>query len=212
MTTLTIIRHGLSEGNRACAFHGRTDTPLAPQGEAQAASLGDALGRTAPRPVALYTSPLQRARQTAAAIGARLGMEPLIVPELSECDFGEVEGVAVRDVLRRDPMLFQRIRSGAFDDSFTFPGGESVAAFHARVRACLDELLAAHPVDPIIAVAHCWVIASGLAYLMTGSTSGANWMRYATSNTGVSRIQVEAGQPPRLLDFNRLDHLLAVAA
>ena len=69
---LLLVRHGQSEANAAGLLIGRADSPLTELGHRQAAALGEALAARAPAPAALLTSPLQRARQTAAAIAAAL--------------------------------------------------------------------------------------------------------------------------------------------
>jgi len=206
MTHLILVRHAESEGNRQGVMHGVTEWPLSVVGERQAELLAGALADE--RPVAICSSPLQRAQQTAGAIAGRHALDVLTYPGLVEYDFGECEGLTGRQIMRRDPALWSRWRSGQFDD-FAFPGGEAVTGFHERVRQAISAVTAVHPAGTVIAVAHCWVIASALAQLLRGEPAG--WLRYASANTGVSRVQLSVDGSGVLLTFNDCNHLAVPA-
>ena len=86
---LWLIRHGETEWSRAGKHTGRTDVPLTPEGERQAASLGPRLaGR---RFSLVLTSPLQRARRTCELAG--FGEIAINEPNLMEWDYGSCEGL-----------------------------------------------------------------------------------------------------------------------
>lgn len=206
MTELLLIRHGVTVGNELGQWHGVTDWPLSTTGEQQAATLADVLEPEV-RPAALYTSPLQRARQTAAAIGDRIGLTPLSVSNLAECDYGDCEGLTAMDLMRQHPLVHLKIHGGIPDD-LTFPNGEGIACFHERIRRALSSIVSDHPNERVIVVSHDWVIASGLAWLITGSATG--WTRYRTRNGSVSRLKVAADRRARLVEFNRLYSLTLV--
>lgn len=116
-----LIRH--AEPELRGVLLGRTDPPLSPAGRAQARHL---------KPMAaavVYTSPLRRCQETAAALG-----RPVIVrPELAEIDFGSWDGLPWAEVERRWPdearQKLERWRE------VTPPGGESWDAFRHRVLA-----------------------------------------------------------------------------
>src|SRR3954469_12210620 len=93
-TEVILVRHGAS----APAFPdqpfplvgGQSDPELAPEGERQAEALVE---RLAAEPLSrLFVTPLRRTRETAAPLAARLGLEPVVVPELIEVRLGDFEG------------------------------------------------------------------------------------------------------------------------
>src|SRR5512146_1975470 len=86
---LILARHGEASGNREMRYLGRTDAPLTERGEAQARQLAAALSGF---PIAtVYSSPLQRAERTAAAIAEMLGLPVVPRDDLREQDFGTWE-------------------------------------------------------------------------------------------------------------------------
>lgn len=118
-----LIRHGRTAGNREHRYVGRTDEPLCAEG---IQALKDV---EAPEAELLFVSPMRRCMETARILYPRL--EPVPVPELSECDFGAFEGKNWRE-LSGDPDYQRWIDSGG---TLPFPGGESREAFCARCRA-----------------------------------------------------------------------------
>ena len=87
---LILIRHGETEWNVSGRYQGQTDIPLSDRGRAQAEALGR---RFASIPVdAVYSSPLQRAYDTAAAIARVKGLPIQKADGLKELDFGEWDG------------------------------------------------------------------------------------------------------------------------
>lgn len=117
-----LMRHGQTEANARDIICGHTDLPLDDVGRAQAEAAaavlrGAGIGR-------IVTSPLLRARQTAEAAGAVLGLVPLPADDLAERDWGAWEGRPRSQLVR----------------SATPPGGESPAAFRGRIRRGLAVL------------------------------------------------------------------------
>lgn len=116
------LRHGQTASNAAQTIGGATDLPLTEQGHAQAA-----LAATIPLHVAsIWCSPLQRAQQTAAAMGRPV----ILLPDLQERNWGDWEGQP-RSVMVREA---------------TPPNGESPEAFRARIRAAMAQITGPFPV------------------------------------------------------------------
>nr|WP_317412309.1 histidine phosphatase family protein [uncultured Solibaculum sp.] len=122
--TIHLIRHGLTDGNAKGQYIGSTDLPLAPEGLAQLLDLKERF--VYPKADAYFTSPLLRCRQTLKALYP--DSKPLVIPGLSECNFGRWEGKTAND-LQSDPEFVQWIEAGGKDAP---PGGESSAQFQAR--------------------------------------------------------------------------------
>jgi broad specificity phosphatase PhoE len=143
-----LVRHGETEYNAVRRFQGRIDTPLNDRGRAQSRALARTL--TGEGLLALYSSPLARARETAEIVGEQLGLEPVYDDRLVEADAGEWQGRLVADIVAHDPGALAAWR--AADPRFRFPGGESVAEQAARVAASLADV-AAGPL-PALVVTH----------------------------------------------------------
>lgn len=135
------MRHGVTEWNREGRFQGQADPPLADAGHAEAMQLANRLAADPGlRPARIVTSTLARARQTADAIWAATGVEPVGDDRWREIGQGEWEGRthAELEVTDRERYLAWRDTDGIRIP----PAGEAMEAVRARVRAALDDLLA----------------------------------------------------------------------
>jgi broad specificity phosphatase PhoE len=153
---LLLARHGQTADNANGLILGRRDPPLSDLGQRQA----DQLATDAVRHhiAALWCSPLLRARQTAAIVGAAVGVEPHMLDELIESARGDWEGRAQRTLAEQSPELFAAFEAG--DPDFVFPGGESIGSQVQRTRRALS-LVAAGP-QPSLVVAHAGTIRAAL--------------------------------------------------
>jgi len=199
-TLLLLIRHGETSANTAGVWHGSTDTPLSERGLAQARRVGEHLARElagAP-PAALYTSPLQRAAHTAREIGAALGLEPVVEPDLAEYALGSWEGRPYRELLEVED-FWRRIRD---DPDFAPVGGESVRQVAERFGQALRRIAAAHPGGRAVAVSHGGAISLGLGWLLEQRHS--SWERLL-GNCALAELAL--GATPRLVRFGEATHL-----
>lgn len=154
MTIFTFIRHGETDANRQLRFQGQIDTPLNANGLAQAQRLA---ARLADVPHdRLFTSDLQRARQTAAPLAEAWAQPAEPLPALREQSFGILEGVPVADVPVLHPELWARWLDHQAD--FALPGGESLRRFHERVLGAVRTLAQAHAGERIAVVTHGGVL------------------------------------------------------
>jgi broad specificity phosphatase PhoE len=153
-----LARHGETAENAEGRILGRRDPPLSRAGLAQADALADSLRDVGI--VAVWTSPLRRARETAEVVGRTLAVEPVVLGELVESDRGDWEGRRVADLADESPDLLAAFIAG--DPSFRFPGGESMAEQRARTRSALAAVRAG-PL-PALVVAHAGTIRAALAY------------------------------------------------
>jgi broad specificity phosphatase PhoE len=157
---LLLARHGQTADNADGLILGHRDPPLSPLGQRQAAKLA---ARAAEAGIAaIWTSPLHRARQTAAVVAEATGVSVTVLADLIESDRGAWEGQPVRQIAAVSPELV-----AAFEDAapgFVFPGGESIEHQVARTRRALG-VVAAGP-QPALVVAHAGTIRA--AILATG--------------------------------------------
>ena len=153
-TRVVAIRHGETEWNVAARIQGHTDIALNERGRWQAARLAQALADEAFD--AVYTSDLQRARDTAAALARACSAALVEEPALREREFGCFEGLTFDEIDGRWPEAAQRWRQR--DPAFGPEGGETLEAFYARSVAAVDRLVQRHPGGAIAVVSHGGVL------------------------------------------------------
>jgi alpha-ribazole phosphatase len=107
---------------------------------------------------AAYTSPIERAAETARAVAAPHDLEPVAINDLREIDFGEVEGMQFEDY---PPELQAALLSDP--GTVQFPGGESYRQLRARVVAALEQIFLRHDGQTVLAVSHAGAIRAALA-------------------------------------------------
>lgn len=153
MARLILIRHGESVANAERRFTLGPFEPLTPRGREEALAIARVVhGRF--DPVALYASPFVRALETARHLGAGIALEPQVVEDLREQDFGELRGRPYADYAH-DPSA-QGI--GRWDHRP--PGGETLREVARRAGAALDALAKAHLGQEIVVVSHGAVMAA----------------------------------------------------
>ncbi len=168
-TLVLLVRHGVTPTTgkvlpgRAPGLH-LADAGLL-QAEALAARLAawappaSAAGGKRPRISAVYASPLERTRQTAAPIASALGLRVKIDRGLLECDFGEWTGAELKNLVKLPEWTtVQRYPSG-----FRFPGGESFRGMQTRIVSSLSTLASGHAGETVVAVSHADPIKAAVA-------------------------------------------------
>ena len=148
---VVLARHGQTNDNlQPIRVQGFRDTPLNEVGRAQARELAERIAREG-RIRAIWSSDLSRASETAAIVGARIGLEPRLDSRLREANRGRWEGHLFVDIERDEPDLYAAWRrAGA---GFRFPEGESLVEQQQRVMATLDDVCAAGEL-PALVVCH----------------------------------------------------------
>ncbi|MDA8237158.1 MAG: histidine phosphatase family protein [Chloroflexi bacterium] len=236
--TLVLLRHGQSAWLAEGRFQGQGDTPLSPLGSRQAALAGARLAApdSPPRlpvpagdPVAIIHSPLARTRETAEAVAAAIAAAgrpaPPLRPEpgLAEIAQGAWEGLLQREVEERYPAEIAGWRRDPV--GVHAPGGESLAAVDARVRAALGRALAelAAAAGPGVAGtpsyydphAGPWTLLVGhdgtfkVALLALLGLPLERFWTFTQATTGIAVLDVRNGRPI-LRAWNRTEHLAAL--
>jgi len=202
-TLILLVRHGRTPTTgqvlpgRARGLH------LSDEGRRQAEAAAERLSALE-RVDAIYASPLERAKETAAPIAKKLGLRVRTERGLLECDFGAWTGGKLK-VLARKPewRTVQRWPSG-----FRFPGGESFAEMHTRIVDTLQRLAAAHPGGRVVAVSHADPIKAAVA-----DAAGSHldqFQRIVISTCSVSALLYGPGGPT-VLCVNSLGDLRELA-
>lgn len=161
MTTFFLIRHAQCDGVGHVLWGRTQDVHLNEDGVSAACLLAQRI--TQHRLDAIYSSPLERAVETAEKIARRSGIDTVNISEsLNELDFGEWTGETVES-LENDPVWrnFNTVRSDT-----PIPGGESIHDAQSRVVDELKQLSAKHENGNVAVVSHADVIKVALAYFV----------------------------------------------
>lgn len=205
MTLLLLIRHGENDVMQRHLTGRAPDVSLNGKGRRQAESLADALAQA---PIqAVYSSPLERARETAAPLAARRHLSVLVRPNLIEVDYGNWQGRTYKQLgrLKLWKALLEK------PSQIRFPGGETMAEVQQRVVAELDVLarewqttdVDGKAEEQVIAVvAHADIIRLALAHYLNMALD--DFLRLTVSPASLSIVQSDGAVRPRVLCINQL--------
>lgn len=207
-TTLLLVRHAETDDNVKMRLSGWTDTDLSPRGESQVELLADHFNRAHGHIEALYASPLIRARRTAEAIGSRTGHTPILVDDLREMYFGELDGRPFEELREAYAHLLEADENSALED-FVWPSGESRSGFTARVLRSTTGIARRHPGRSVGVVTHGGFIAT-LMTILHGE-SPARWRQWVVPNASLSEVVWDSETGTRaLLRHGDATHLAAL--
>ncbi|MEJ7764910.1 MAG: MSMEG_4193 family putative phosphomutase [Acidimicrobiales bacterium] len=201
-TTIAFVRHGQTPTTgkvlpgRARGLH------LAEQGQAQAKAAAERLSAYA-KVAAVYASPLERARETAAPIAKALGLRVRSERGLLECEFGSWTGRELKE-LARLPEWGQVQRNPSM---FRFPEGESFLEMQARASDAVRRIVAAHPGEIVVCVSHADPIKALAADAMGSHLD--HFQRFVVSPCSITVIAYSAAGPT-VLCLNSTDRLPAI--
>jgi len=194
---ISFVRHGETALNREGRLQGRIDLELSERGGEQVTRVSQ---RFAPDLVArIYTSPLRRAQQTAAAIAEVSGAGVEVDDRLLELDYGEWDGKPLSEMRTpRGELWFA-------DPTFAPPGGESLVDVTARVEAFCRDRLRPDGGERIVAVSHVSPIKAAVIWAL-GVDERAT-LRMQLGLASISTIGARANGGPYLVSFNDCAHL-----
>jgi probable phosphoglycerate mutase len=199
LTHLFLIRHSRSTWNAAGRIQGWADPPLDDLGREQARQLAQRLRQQ--RVVALYTSPLQRAQDTAHIIGQALNVPVVSDERLKELDVGEIAGLTWEQVVEQYPDVARGWEAAS--ESLEFPGQEGSAPFQARVVAAFDDIVSQHEHKTVGVVTHGGVLGTYLNHLIR---LPSRFSPFRFANGSLSIVEVNPVRP-RILLLNDTCHL-----
>jgi broad specificity phosphatase PhoE len=199
-TRFVLVRHGETEWNRAERFRGRVDVPLNETGHGQAQAVAR---RLASWPLeAVYSSPLNRALDTAQPIAAACGLDLSVLDALIDVDYGDWAGLSAEEAEARDPNLFATWRDNPH--LVHFPRGESLEQVRQRSWEAVEALCGAHPGETVALVSH--VVVNRVLISAALGLGGDGFWRIGQDNTAISVLEALAGRY-RLLLLNDICHL-----
>jgi len=197
MTTILLVRHGETDYVKKHRLAGRKPgIPLNERGQEQAEGLAKMLGKAPVK--AVYSSPIKRARQTAAPIAKALNHDVNIREGLLETEIGKWEDMPLKKVSKKKSWRVVQQNPSVF----RFPGGEAFAETQIRISNELLTLAAKHdPKDLIVCVSHSDPIKLAIAYFLGLPLD--NFQRLVISTASISILHVgEAGAHLAAMNLN----------
>jgi probable phosphoglycerate mutase len=183
-----LVRHGQTPTTGSSLPGRAPGLRLADAGHMQADAVAARIGKL-PNVAAIYASPLERTRETAAPIAKGLGLKVKIDRGLLECDFGEWTGRPLKELFKLPEWsTVQRYPSG-----FRFPGGESFTEMQQRITGAIARLVERHRGQTIVAVSHADPIKAAVAHAM--GTHLDLFQRIVVSPCSISAIAYGVGGP-----------------
>lgn len=203
---LVLVRHGQSTANASGVWQGQMEFPLSEEGRYQARLAGHALAGEGLD--AVYSSPLQRAFQTAETIVKEAGLpEPAIpVRGLIERAGGILEGMTWAEQERRNPELAMKFLSIPEEERWTLVGAETDEQVLARFEAAIGEIRVRHPEGGrVVVVSHGGAMR---AFLRDRFGPGVLPGAVRAPNASLTRLAWgRNGQGPELIELASTDHL-----
>lgn len=201
---MVLVRHGQTPTTGAVLPGRAPGLHLAEAGAAQADAVAERLAGVE-QVAAVYTSPLERTRETARPIARARGLKVRVERGLLECDFGEWTGRTLKELGKLPEWAtVQRYPSG-----FRFPGGESFREMQARVTGALARLVERHRGEVIVAVSHADPIKAAVADAL--GTHLDLFQRIAVSPCSTTVISYGTGGP-MVLSVNSVTGTLPTAS
>lgn len=199
VTRVLLIRHASTDPEgRLC---GSFDVPLSAAGLLQVDALVQRKTRQAP-PDALFTSTLGRARKVAAALGGAWALRPEPADWAREIHCGHAEGMPLEQLKRELPDAWARNEAES-DETFAWPGGETYAAFRARILRGLAAAVAPHAGQRVAVVTHAGVVSQVLGVLRGRPASA--WAADRPRPLTGTEITWENGAPGAVLTYDDPD-------
>lgn len=199
-TTVLLVRHGSTEHSLSGRFSGRNDLPLDARGRGQARAIARHIGNLDPVD-AVLSSPLPRARETAAAIVEQVGGGVDIHDDLIETEFGEWEGLTIEEAHQKWPdVLAQWLRRA----DIAPPSGESFSEVERRALRGLTDILERHRGQRVVVVSHVTPIKT-LLRLALGAPQ-ETMFRFHLDTASLSVIDYYADGTSSVRTINNAEH------
>lgn len=199
---LLCIRHGETDWNATLKYQGHLPISLNAQGREQARRVGERLASYGV--VALYTSDIVRAAETASIIGELIGLSPMPMPKLREIDVGKWEGLTPDELQQQYPEHMAEFKR---DPANTVRlGGESYAQMQARALEALREIEQRHSADDVVvAVSHGGTIRALLCDIIGLDLArfGKLWL----DNGSISELRHDSIHGWRVVRMNDAAHM-----
>ena len=192
---LILVRHALPE-RLAVAPGAVADPGLCAEGRAQSEALGAWLSRESV--AGLYTSPMRRAAETAEILGARLALGVTTIGELVERDHQSSEYVPLEEIKQSDPERWRALvaEGGLY-------AGVDLVAFRLAIVAALEDIIAAHRGETVVASLH----GSGINAWTSHVLGREDILVFEPAYTGINRFRAASTGERSIVSLNETGHL-----
>ena len=192
--TVILVRHGRTEDTEQRRVRGGSSAgpQLAPAGRLEARRLAEVVGGwpDAGRPVAVVTSPLLRARQTADLLGAALDLEPVEDDDWAEVSLGDWDGLSYAEIADGWPDEYRAWRAST---AVAPPHGESLDDVAKRAGAACDRVIERHPGRTVLVVTHTAPIRTVLRRALEAGPAALWRLRVDPVRISVLRFWADGG-------------------
>lgn len=204
-TEIVLVRHGETTWNASHIIQGHLDSELNDLGRQQAFAVASRLSKEE-NFVAIYSSDLHRAAETARIIASTCNLPEVILdPSLRERHVGVIQGLTLREAQKRNPVAYKNFLSAKRDQDIP-GGGESLVQLLERCTSFLEKLAKKHKGERIIAVTH-----GGVLRELYGRASPTTAPDRRIKNTSVNVIHIsENGQEWTIKKWGDVSHLKGV--
>lgn len=202
MVRVILARHGETDWNQSRRIQGGgSNTPLNEKGRKQAESL--ALRLRSEQIMAIYSSPLKRALDTAQAVAGYHQLEVKVVGAFREIEVGQLEGTPITEIGKH---LHQLLTAGSQGEALPkMPGGESITEVQQRAWSAIKHLVSRHPDGVLVVVSHYFVILAIICAALELPLYQIGRLRLSAGS--ISTIVFD-GPETRLILFNDSCHLM----
>jgi probable phosphoglycerate mutase len=200
-TKVFLVRHGETEWNRLGKFQGCKDIDLSKEGVVQAQYLSEKFNNNFDY---IYTSPLKRAVQTAEVITTNKEIKPIIIDELREINFGEWEGLTIKEISNNFHKEFNDWRTDKIEAPM-YGGDLSIKNASKRAKNAITEIVDKHKKKKILIVAHGGIIKAGLIGIFEWDMT--MYHKINLGNTAICEIDFDYNLNPTIIKINDTNHL-----
>ncbi len=184
MTRLILIRHGATEWNKRGRYCGWRDIGLSREGKLQAKSLAKSLKSI--KFDKIYSSDRKRALQTARIIFKKAKVTKVCA--LREIDFGVLEGLRHKEIMKKYPFVYKKWLSDPYQDCI--PKAEPMNAFKKRVNRAIKKIVRLNPGKNLAIVCHGGVIGIFVSSIL----KSRNFWRYVPKPASLTVIEYNKGR------------------
>ena len=200
ITTLLLIRHGITQSNIENIYMGFSEETLNQEGFSQVDQLSLRLKKI---PIAaIYSSPLKRTTATAERISKDRNIEITTLDDLKEIDFGDWEGLPKETIKQKWPLLYDQIK--ADPGNIVLPEGESFKDAMERSIKAFEEISSTNANKCAVIITHEIIIKMMIIHVLNASTN--IYSRFQNDWTSISKITI-SGRERKLITANDTSHL-----
>jgi broad specificity phosphatase PhoE len=196
-----VVRHGRTHSNRVGVVMGWADESIELDQHDAADALAERLA-AAPAPVRLVSSPLARARDTAAPLAAALTVDLETDARLGELYQGPWQGLAESDVAQRWPLEWSVWRTAP--ETLDLDERETLTALYARVADAFDDLVLSSDAATVVVFTHDAVVRAAVAWTLR--VGPATYRHIDVANCSITTIHASSSGS-RLVALNDTSHL-----